>query len=206
MSLVINQLSSSIDNKILFKKVSFTITNGNFGLLTGESGIGKSTLLNNIAGLNKPDFGEVILNKKVLSNEATFLPPEKRKIGFVFQDFALFPHINVTKNILFSETATENDLYFEVINELKLESHLLKKPHQLSGGLKQRVAIARALLMNPDLLLLDEPCSNLDTQNSEKVKLLLKKYVSSHKIPCLIVSHDTDMFEEINISENIILN
>ena len=206
MSLVINQLSSSIDNKILFKKVSFTITNGNFGLLTGESGIGKSTLLYNIVGLNKPDFGEVILNKKVLSNEATFLPPEKRKIGFVFQDFALFPHINVTKNILFSETATENDLYFEVINELKLESHLLKKPHQLSGGLKQRVAIARALLMKPDLLLLDEPCSNLDTQNSDNVKSLLKEYVSSHKIPCLIVSHDTDMFEEINISENIILN
>ena len=206
MSLVINKLSSSIDNKILFNEVSFTITNGNFGLLTGESGIGKSTLLNNIVGLNKPDFGEVILNKKVLSNEATFLPPEKRKIGFVFQDFALFPHINVTKNILFSETATENDLYFEVINELKLESHLLKKPHQLSGGLKQRVAIARALLMKPDLLLLDEPCSNLDTQNSDNVKSLLKEYVSSHKIPCLIVSHDTDMFEEINISENIILN
>ncbi len=206
MSLVINKLSSSIDNKILFNEVSFTITNGNFGLVSGESGIGKSTLLNNIAGLNKPDFGEVILNKKVLSNETTFLPPEKRKIGFVFQDFALFPHINVSKNILFSETATENDLYFEVISELKLESHLLKKPHQLSGGLKQRVAIARALLMKPDLLLLDEPCSNLDAQNSEKVKLLLKEYVSSQKIPCLIVSHDTDMFEEINISENIILN
>ena len=206
MSLVINKLSSSIDNKILFNEVSFKITNGNFGLLSGESGIGKSTLLNNIVGLNKPDFGEVILNKKVLSNEATFLPPEKRKIGFVFQDFALFPHINVTKNILFSETATENDLYFEVINELKLESHLLKKPHQLSGGLKQRVAIARALLMKPDLLLLDEPCSNLDTQNSDNVKSLLKEYVSSHKIPCLIVSHDTDMFEEINISKNIILN
>ena len=153
MSLVINKLSSSIDNKILFNEVSFIITNGNFGLLSGESGIGKSTLLNNIAGLNKPDFGEVILNKKVLSNETTFLPPEKRKIGFVFQDFALFPHINVSKNILFSETATQNDLYFEVISELKLESHLLKKPHQLSGGLKQRVAIARALLMKPDLLL-----------------------------------------------------
>ena len=189
MSLVINKLSSSIDNKILFNEVSFIITNGNFGLLSGESGIGKSTLLNNIAGLNKPDFGEVILNKKVLNNETTFLPPEKRKIGFVFQDFALFPHINVSKNILFSETATENDLYFEVISELKLESHLLKKPHQLSGGLKQRVAIARALLMKPDLLLLDEPCSNLDAQNSEKVKLLLEEYVSSQKIPCLIVSH-----------------
>jgi len=141
-----------------------------------------------------------------LSNETIFLPPEKRKIGFVFQDFALFPHINVSKNILFSETATENDLYFKVISELKLESHLLKKPHQLSGGLKQRVAIARALLMKPDLLLLDEPCSNLDLQNSDKVKLLLEEYVTSHKIPCLIVSHDTDMFEEINISENIILN
>ena len=206
MSLVINKLSSSIDNKILFNEVSFRISNGNFSLLTGESGIGKSTLLNNIAGLIKPDLGEVILNKKILSNENTFLPPEKRKIGFVFQDFALFPHINVSNNILFSETATENDLYFEVISELKLESHLLKKPHQLSGGLKQRVAIARALLMKPDLLLLDEPCSNLDAQNSDKVILLLKKYVSSQKIPCLIVSHDTDMFREINISENIILN
>ena len=206
MSLVINKLSSSVNNKILFNEVSFRISNGNFSLLTGESGIGKSTLLNNIAGLNKPDLGEVILNKKVLSNVNTFLPPEKRKIGFVFQDFALFPHINVSKNILFSETAAKNDLYFEVISELKLESHLLKKPHQLSGGLKQRVAIARALLMKPDLLLLDEPCSNLDAQNSEKVKLLLKEYVSSQKIPCLIVSHDTDMFEEINISENIILN
>ena len=88
MSLVINKLSSSIDDKTLFNEVSFTITNGNFGLLSGESGIGKSTLLNNIAGLNKPDFGEVILNKKVFSNETIFIPPEKRKIGFVFQDFA----------------------------------------------------------------------------------------------------------------------
>ena len=89
MSLVINKLSSSIDNKILFNEVSFTITNGNFGLLSGESGIGKSTLLNNIAGLNKPDFGEVILNKKVLSNETTFLPPEKKKDWIRFSRFCI---------------------------------------------------------------------------------------------------------------------
>ena len=116
MSLVINKLSSSIDNKILFNEVSFTITNGNFGLLSGESGIGKSTLLNNIAGLNKPDFGEVILNKKVLSNETTFLPPEKRKIGFVFQDFALFPHINAEKNIRFSENANSKKMFNKLLN------------------------------------------------------------------------------------------
>ena len=206
MSIHINNLTFSHDDSSLLQDLSFSIKKNQIGFVSGTSGIGKSTLFNIIAGLILPENGKIMLDDILLNDKNFALETEKRKVGYVFQDFALFPHINVSKNILFSETATENDVYFEVISELKLESHLLKKPHQLSGGLKQRVAIARALLMKPDLLLLDEPCSNLDAQNSDKVKLLLKEYVTLHKIPCLIVSHDTDMFEEINISENIILN
>ena len=204
MSLVINKLSSSIDDKTLFNEVSFTITNGNFGLLSGESGIGKSTLLNNIAGLNKPDFGEVILNKKVLNNETTFLPPEKRKIGFVFQDFALFPHINARKNITYalSKDFPHTD---HMTLALNLNDHLHKMPHELSGGQQQRVAIARAIAMRPHLLILDEPFSSLDKKNGFEAQKIISKYIKDWDIPCLLVTHDQNELNELHIEKEIII-
>ena len=198
MSIIVKNISYSLNNNFLIKDLSFEITNSTFGVVEGISGIGKTTLLNLIAGLKKPMSGEIILNNKILSNDHEFVLPENRNIGYVFQDFALFPHINVKKNILFASKNKKSNLYLKVIKKLNLESHLQKMPHELSGGLMQRVAICRALLMEPSLLILDEPFSNLDYENSINVQSILKEYISENKIPCLIVSHNTNLFNEFS--------
>ena len=198
MSIIVKNISYSLNNNFLIKDLSFEITNSTFGVVEGISGIGKTTLLNLIAGLKKPMSGEIILNNKILSNDYEFVLPENRNIGYVFQDFALFPHINVKKNILFASKNKKSNFYLKVIKKLNLESHLQKMPHELSGGLMQRVAICRALLMEPSLLILDEPFSNLDYENSINVQSILKEYISENKIPCLIVSHNTNLFNEFS--------
>ena len=198
MSIIVKNISYSLNNNFLIRDLSFEITNNTFGVVEGISGIGKTTLLNLIAGLKKPISGEIILNNKILSNDYEFVLPENRNIGYVFQDFALFPHINVKKNILFASKNKKSDFYLKVIKKLNLESHLQKMPHELSGGLMQRVAICRALLMEPSLLILDEPFSNLDYENSINVQSILKEYISENKIPCLIVSHNTNLFNEFS--------
>ena len=198
MSIIVKNISYSLNNNFLIKDLSFEITNSTFGVVEGISGIGKTTLLNLIAGLKKPMSGEIILNNKILSNDYEFVLPENRNIGYVFQDFALFPHINVKKNILFASKNKKSDFYLKVIKKLNLESHLQKMPHELSGGLMQRVAICRALLMEPSLLILDEPFSNLDYENSINVQSILKEYISENKIPCLIVSHNTNLFNDFS--------
>lgn len=203
MSIVVKNISYSLRNNLLIEDLSFEIKNSTFGVIEGESGIGKTTLLNFIAGLKKPHSGEIILNNKILSNESEFVLPEDRNIGYVFQDFALFPHINVKKNILFASKNKESDFYSKITEILKLESHLQKMPYELSGGLMQRVAICRALVMEPSLLILDEPFSNLDYDNSVNVKNILNQYISEKKIPCLIVSHDTSFLNGFDTSERI---
>ena len=203
MSIIVKNISFSLNNNLLIKDLSFEIKNCTFGIIEGESGIGKTTLLNFIAGLKKPHAGEIILNNKILSSDNEFVLPEDRNIGYVFQDFALFPHINVKKNILFASKNKDSDFYSKITEILKLESHLKKMPHELSGGLMQRVAICRALMMEPSLLILDEPFSNLDHDNSVNVKNILNQYILEKKIPCLIVSHDASLLNEFNTLERI---
>ena len=203
MSIVVKNISYSLKNNLLIKDLSFEIKNSGFGVIEGESGIGKTTLLNFIAGLKKPHSGEIILNNRILSNDIEFVLPEDRNIGYVFQDFALFPHINVKKNILFASKNKNYDFYLEITEILKLKSHLHKMPHELSGGLMQRVAICRALMMEPSLLILDEPFSNLDHDNSVNVKNILNQYILEKKIPCLVVSHDASLLNEFNTLERI---
>ena len=206
MSIVVKNISYSLKNNLLIKDLSFEIKNSGFGVIEGESGIGKTTLLNFIAGLKKPHAGEIILNNKILSSDNEFVLPEDRNIGYVFQDFALFPHINVKQNILFASKNKDSDFYSKITEILKLESHLKKMPHELSGGLMQRVAICRALMMEPSLLILDEPFSNLDHDNSVNVKNILNQYISEKKIPCLIVSHDASLLNEFDTLERIKLD
>ena len=203
MSIVVKNISYSLKNNLLIKDLSFQVKNSGFGVIEGESGIGKTTLLNFIAGLKKPHAGEIILNNKILSSDNEFVLPEDRNIGYVFQDFALFPHINVKKNILFASKNKDSDFYSKITEILKLKSHLKKMPHELSGGLMQRVAICRALMMEPSLLILDEPFSNLDHDNSVNVKNILNEYILEKKIPCLIVSHDASLLNEFNTLERI---
>ena len=189
MSLEINNLTYSFKENLLIKDLNFAISKNEIGFVTGASGIGKSTLLNVISGLKKSDYGSIICNGQTFSNELLFLQPEKRNIGYVFQDFALFPHISAEKNIKYAMHDDYLNFYDEVIHSLNLEEHIKKMPYELSGGQQQRVAIGRALLIKPQLLLLDEPFSNLDQKNISSAEQLLIKVIEDLNVPCLIVTH-----------------
>ena len=206
MSLLVKNLDFSINGSLLIKNLNFEIEKNKVGLITGSSGIGKSTLLNIVSGLLKPDFGSIICDGVILFDVNIFLEPENRNIGYVFQDFALFPHISAEKNMKYAISKNLRDFYDEVVNILKLNEHLKKMPFELSGGQKQRVSIARAILMKPSLLLLDEPFSNLDSQNIKSAQKLIAKIIEKLKIPCIVVTHDTNNLENLDISQKIDLN
>ena len=206
MSLLVKNLDFSINGSLLIKNLNFEIEKNKVGLITGSSGIGKSTLLNIVSGLLKPDFGSIICDGVILNDDNIFLEPENRNIGYVFQDFALFPHISAEKNMKYAISKNLRDFYDEVVNILKLNEHLKKMPFELSGGQKQRVSIARAILMKPSLLLLDEPFSNLDSQNIKSAQKLIVKVIEKLKIPCIVVTHDTNNLENLDISQKIDLN
>ena len=206
MSLLVKNLDFSINGSLLIKNLNFEIEKNKVGLITGSSGIGKSTLLNILSGLLKPDFGSIMCDGVILNDNNIFLEPENRNIGYVFQDFALFPHINAEKNMKYAISKNLHDFYDEVVNILKLNEHLKKMPFELSGGQKQRVSIARAILMKPSLLLLDEPFSNLDSQNIKSAQKLIAKIIEKLKIPCIVVTHDTNNLEDLDISQKIDLN
>tara|TARA_B100000242_G_scaffold3384_1_gene2049 strand:- start:183 stop:854 length:672 start_codon:yes stop_codon:yes gene_type:complete len=204
MSISVKNLTFSYDGKCLVENLNFDISNSCIGLIKGESGSGKSTLLNVIAGLKKADSGNVECNNKVYMDENTFLPPESRRIGYVFQDFALFPHINAKKNITYA--LNKDFLHTDHITlALNLNDHLHKMPHELSGGQQQRVAIARAIAMRPHLLILDEPFSNLDQKNAIEAQKIISKFIKDWDIPCLLVTHDQSELSELHIEKEIII-
>ena len=204
MSITVKNLTFSYDEKCLVENLNFDISNGCIGLIKGESGSGKSTLLNVIAGLKKADSGNVECNNKVYMDENTFLPPESRRIGYVFQDFALFPHINAKQNITYA--LNKDFLHTDHITlALNLNDHLHKMPHELSGGQQQRVAIARAIAMRPHLLILDEPFSNLDQKNAIEAQKIISKFIKDWDIPCLLVTHDQSELSELHIEKEIII-
>ena len=204
MSISVKNLTFSYDGKCLVENLNFDISNSCIGLIKGESGSGKSTLLNVIAGLKKADSGNVECNNKVYMDENTFLPPESRRIGYVFQDFALFPHINAKQNITYA--LNKDFLHTDHITlALNLNDHLLKMPHELSGGQQQRVAIARAIAMRPHLLILDEPFSNLDQKNAIEAQKIISKFIKDWDIPCLLVTHDQRELSELHIEKEIII-
>ena len=204
MSITVKNLTFSYDGKCLVENLNFDISNSCIGLIKGESGSGKSTLLNVIAGLKKADSGNVECNNKVYMDENTFLPPESRRIGYVFQDFALFPHINAKQNITYA--LNKDFLHTDHITlVLNLNDHLHKMPHELSGGPQQRVAIARAMAMRPHLLILDEPFSNLDQKNAIEAQKIISKFIKDWSIPCLLVTHDQSELSELHIEKEIII-
>src|SRR5687768_15541765 len=146
--------------------LSFTLEKGTIGCLLGPSGCGKTTVLRCIAGFESVSAGTILLNGVMISNASFCLPPEQRHIGMVFQDYALFPHLTVQANIGFGlhrmQKTERAGRIAEMLQTVGLTDASGKYPHQLSGGQQQRVALARALAPRPDLLLLDEPFSNLD--------------------------------------------
>lgn len=171
-------------------------------VLFGPSGSGKTTILNCLAGLEQPDNGSIHLEGSLLFGEGKSVPVQKRKVGYLFQDYALFPHMSVEKNIWYGVPKKDRPNKREVIEQL-LDvlgiQHLLRKyPHQISGGEKQRVALARALATEPSLLLLDEPLSALDEETRLQCQdELLRLHELWKGVPFLIVTHDRKEAEKL---------
>ena len=192
MNLIIKSLNFSYQSEKVFKDLNLNFNSGILNLVSGPSGSGKTTLLNLIAGLEKPSSGLIMLDDDVQSSNDKFIEPENRNIGFIFQDFALFPHLNIKQNIEFSGNRNE-ELLNRLINELSIANHLSKYPHELSGGQQQRVSIARALFSEPKVLLIDEPISNQDKNNKTEIIRIISEFIKEEEILCILVSH-----EEIN--------
>tara|TARA_B100000614_G_scaffold221987_1_gene209504 strand:+ start:1502 stop:2116 length:615 start_codon:yes stop_codon:yes gene_type:complete len=192
MNLIIKSLNFSYQSEEVFKDLNLNFNSGILNLVSGPSGSGKTTLLNLIAGLEKPSSGLIMLDDDVQSSNDKFIEPENRNIGFIFQDFALFPHLNIKQNIEFSGNRNE-ELLNRLINELSIANHLSKYPHELSGGQQQRVSIARALFSEPKVLLIDEPISNQDKNNKTEIIRIISEFIKKEEIVCILVSH-----EEIN--------
>ena len=206
MGIVIKDLSFSFNKLSIIESFSLEAKKKEIVLIKGRSGQGKSSLLNVVSGLKKPDSGTITCNDVVFNSENIFLEPEKRNLGYVFQDFALFPHINAESNIKYAIPANDLNLFDKVVNDLNLNNHLQKMPYELSGGQQQRVAIARALLRRPSLLLLDEPFSNLDQDNKTCAQELIMTIINKLEIPCLLVSHELSTSDAFIINHEINLN
>ncbi len=195
--LQIKSLSKRYSKRDTFalKDFSLEVEKGELLALVGESGSGKTTLLRLIAGFEEPLDGEILLNGTVIVGDATFTAPEKRKIGMVFQDYALFPHLSIFDNLCFGLSKWDKNHKKERVKEMlalvDLEGFEGRFPHQLSGGQQQRVALARALAPKPDLILLDEPFSNLDAMLKEQVREDIKKIIKSSGTTAIFVTHDT---------------
>ncbi len=173
---------------------TFGLRAGDIGVLIGPSGCGKTTLLRAVAGLERAQAGHVKLGDHTVSSAAQHVPPEQRRIGMVFQDYALFPHLNVARNVAFGlhhlAHAQRSQRVNEVLSLVGLQGMQARFPHELSGGQQQRVALARALAPAPRLLLLDEPFSNLDVDLRERLAHEVRGILKAAGATALFVTHD----------------
>jgi len=181
--------------------ISFNMKKGEIFSILGDSGGGKSTILRLIAGLEEPSSGSIVIDKRIIFDDNTFILPEKRGIGMVFQDYALFPHMTVSENIKFGLTnlnkTKKEERAKEMLELVNLQEFSKRYPHELSGGQQQRVAIARALAPKPSVLLLDEPFSNLDTNLKRKIREELKAIINKTGITSIFVTHDREDVKSI---------
>ena len=191
-ALSVRNISKSFGKLSVLDDISLEVGKHELVALLGESGSGKTTLLRIIAGFEFAESGSISLKNIDLINDSTYVKPEDRKIGVIFQDYALFPHLSVRKNIAYGLSKKDYARVDELLHIFELVEQADKMPSEISGGQQQRVAIARALAVQPDLLLLDEPFSNLDQTLRRKVRAEIRRVQQSFNIPMVLVTHDPD--------------
>jgi len=201
--LEIEGLTKSYDGKKkALNDCNFFLKKGEICAIVGESGSGKTTLLRLIAGLERPNNGCIKINNKIVSSNTRITPPQKRQIGMVFQDYALFPHMTVEENISFGLKKPGASEIENLLSLIKMDAYGKSYPSELSGGQEQRVALARTLALKPDLLLLDEPFSNLDIGLKSELRKEIKSVVKELKTSLIFITHD--LYDAIEIADKII--
>jgi len=205
MILSLKNISKSFEKTEVLKNINIDLKEGEILTILGSSGSGKSTILNLIAGFEKPDFGEISIYDKVASSKDVFMEPHKRNVGFVFQNYALFPHLNVFKNISFGISNQDVNRQKLIVNKMMkltgLDGLEKRYPHELSGGQQQRVALARTLATDPKLILFDEAFSNVDSVLKSKIEKELVEIIKDNGISAIFVTHDSK--EALSISDKI---
>jgi iron(III) transport system ATP-binding protein len=193
-TVVCEAINKSFGATAVVSDVSFTLESGAILALLGPSGCGKTTTLRLIAGFEQVDSGRIAIGGQVVADGRFHLPPEKRRVGMVFQDYAIFPHLNVAQNVAFGlgrgdAARRQTEAMLNLVGLLGLEQQM---PHELSGGQQQRVALARALAPEPAVLLLDEPFSNLDTTLRVQVRHEVRELLKQSKATAIFVTHDQE--------------
>ena len=203
MYLEVENLVKSYGSNPVIKNLTFSIEKGQLISFVGESGSGKSTFLKCLSGLENINSGKVILNNKIINDKNLFVKPQRRKIGYVFQDYPLFPHLNIKENICFNLEKRYFKNFEDIVKLTNLKQLLERYPHEISGGEQQRVSIARSIIREPDLLLLDEPFSNLDTNIKYSIRDEICKIIKKTNTTTILVTHDIN--DALNISDKILI-
>lgn len=203
MYLEVENLVKSYGNNLVIKNLTFSIEKGQLISFVGESGSGKSTFLKCLSGLENINSGKVILNNKIINDKNLFVKPQRRKIGYVFQDYPLFPHLNIKENICFNLEKRYFENFEDIVKLTNLKPLLERYPHEISGGEQQRVCIARSIIREPDLLLLDEPFSNLDANIKYSIRDEICKIIKKTNTTTILVTHDIN--DALNISDKILI-
>ncbi|MDD2429107.1 MAG: ABC transporter ATP-binding protein [Eubacteriales bacterium] len=208
-SVTIKNVTKSFGSSLILSDFNEVFEDGEFVTLLGPSGCGKTTMLRMIAGFEKPSAGEIYIDSTLVSGKNTFVPPEKRGVGMVFQSYAVWPHMDVFHNVAYPLTIAKADKKViadkveKVLDMVHLSQYAQRYPNQLSGGQQQRVALARALVAEPNLLLLDEPLSNLDAKLRESMRFEIKDIQRRLGITVVYVTHDQT--EAMAMSDRVFL-
>lgn len=204
-NLKIKDLIKVYDKKTVLNKVNFEVKDGEFLSILGPSGCGKTTLLKILIGIEKTTSGKILKENKDITN----LDSSQRGMGMVFQNYALFPNMTVLENVMYAlnlkikNKVEAKEKSLEMLNMIGMQEHLNKHPHELSGGQQQRVAIARTLVLNPDIILFDEPMSALDANNRLHLRKELKSIQKKFKTTMIYITHDQE--EAFSLSDRVMV-